>query len=585
MLTGSALLMAAALVIALTGGFRTELAHVRVSAQWPIVASVGAWLLLVTEWRRSPFRTQGIRTFCVAAIAAERSGATIALGLVLVTVAAGVTFGVRTAAGADPYGYVSQALLWAHGNPVQFQTPLAFAAPWPRADLAFCPLGYRPSYVSGIVVPTYAPGLPLQMAALARPFGLSAVWLVVPLLGGLVVWATYRLGRCVCRHELSALLAAVMVACSPIFLFQVMQPMSDVPTTGWWLLAVVAALEASSVGALGSGLAASLAILTRPNLALLLLPVGAYACASEPFSSRRGVVRAALFAAGAVPGVALVAAIQAVLYGSPFVSGYGAVRAIYDLAHARDNLMRYPVWLYSSHSLFVFLGFCAIPVAGFLPGLDREQRHRLVRHGVLGLGFVGTLFLSYLFYLPFEHWTFLRFMLPAIPVLIVLALSTADTIASTFSLSARSLAITFVACTLPTYYLSFAVHGEAFALKDYFHNQYIEAADRIRAETPDSAAIIGLLQSGSLRLYANRLTLRYDLVPHEWLGGAISFLDRSGHPSYLALHSEELAGFAKRFGPEADIVLRRAPSIPVGARGTVTLFGPLSSAGSFDKPR
>jgi hypothetical protein len=579
MLTGSALLMAVALVIALTGGFRTELAHVRVSAQWPIVASIGAWVLLVTDWRRSPFRTRGVRTFCVAAIAAERSGARLALGLVLVTVAAGLAFGAHAAAGADPYGYVSQALLWARGNPVQFQTPLAFAAPWPEANFTFCPLGYRPSWVSGIVVPTYAAGLPLQMAALARPFGLNAVWLVVPLLGGLVVWATYRLGLSVCRHQLSALLAAVMIACSPIFLFQLMQPMSDVPTTGWWLLAVVAALEGSSVGALGSGLASSLAILTRPNLALLLLPVCAYAVGSEPFSSRRALIRATLFVVGAVPGVALVAAIQAVLYGSPIVSGYGAVGAIYDLARAQDNLRRYPVWLYSSHSLFVFLGLGAIPVAGFLPGLDREQRHRLLRHGVLGLGFVGTVFLSYLFYLPFEHWTFVRFMLPAIPVLIVLALGTADAVASTFSLSARSLTLTFVACTLPTYYLSFAVHGEAFALRSAFRNQYVDAAARIRTATPDSAAVIGLLQTGSLRLYANRLTLRYDLVPKEWLSGAISFLDRSGHPAYLALHSEELAGFTKRFGSGADALLRRTPSLPMDVRGNVMLFGPLASAG------
>jgi Alg9-like mannosyltransferase family len=577
-LTGSAVLMAVALLIALTGGFRTEIAHVRVSAQWPIVSSVGAWLLLVVDyWRRSSDRTRGLRPFAVAAIAAERRGTAVALGLVALTIAAGVAFGARAAAGADPYGYVSQGMLWASGNPVQFQTSLAFAAPWPDAERAFCPLGYRPGDISGIVVPTYAAGLPLQMAALARPFGPTGVWLAVPLLGGLLVSATYRLGVGVCRHKLCALLAAILVACSPVFLFQLMQPMSDVPTSAWWMLALVAALEGTPVGALGSGFAASLGILTRPNLALLLLPVCAYAYGAEPLPSRRGFVRVALFLAAAVPGVALAAAINTVLYGSAIVSGYGTLSGIYDLTYAKDNLMRYPAWLYSSHSLFVFLGLCSIPAAAFLTSLDREQRHHLRRQGFLGLGFAGTVLLSYLFYQPFDHWTFLRFVLPAIPVLIVLALSTVDAIAKTASLTARSLVLTLVACTLPAYYLSFAVHGEALALKGGYRELYVDAADRVRTATPASAAIVGLLQTGSLRFYANRLTLRYDLIPQDGLGRALTFLDRSGHPAYVALHAEETAGFAARFGVDADAVLRQAPSLRMDTRGTVTLYGPLGS--------
>lgn len=573
-LTASAVLMAAALLIALTGGFRTEVAHVRVSAQWPIVSSVGAWLLLVVDWLRSPLRARGLRLFGVAAIAAERRGTAVAVGLVAATMVAGLAFGARVAAGADPYGYVSQGLLWARGNPVQLQTPLAFEAPWPDADRAFCPLGYRPSYVRGIVVPTYPPGLPLQMAALTRLFGPNGVWLAVPLLGGLLMWATYRLGLCVCGRKLCALLAAILVACSPVFLGQLMQPMSDLPATAWWLLAVVAALEGGTVGALGSGLAASLAILTRPNLALLLLPVCAYVYGAESFPSRRGFARVALFAAGAVPGVALAAAIHSVLYGSPIVSGYGALGGIYEVAHARENLLRYPAWLYSSHSLFVFVGLCSIPAAMLQPALDRNQRHHLLRHGLLALGFAGTVLLSYLFYQPFEHWTYLRFVLPAIPVLIVLALSTVDTVARSISPAARSVAVAFVACTLPTYYLSYAVHGEAFAPKRAYRELYVDAADRIRGATPDSAAVIGLSQTGSLRFYANRLTLRYDLIPPEWLGRAVRFLDRSGHPSYVVLHSAESDDFAKRFGADADAVLR-TPSLRVDERGTVTLYGPL----------
>ena len=245
-LIGSALLMAVPLLIASTGGFRTELAHVRVSAQWPIVSSVGAWLLLVIDWRRSRFRARGLQPFAVAAIAAERRGTAVALGLVVATIAAGVAFGARAAAGADPYAYVSQGLL-----------------------------------------------------------------------------------------------------------------------------------------------------------------------------TRR---------------------------------------------------------LHASHLLFELC----------------RPRGSLRAEGA-------------------------------------------------------------------------------------YRDLYADAADRIRTETPGPAAIIGLRQSGTLRLYANRLTVRYDYIPQEWLGRAISFLDRSGHPSYVALHSEESGEFAARFGADADAVLRRAASLVVDTRGTVTLYGPVGS--------
>ena len=45
-----------------------------------------------------------------------------------------------------------------------------------------------------------------------------------------------------------------------------MQPLSDVPATAWWLTSIVAALDGSYAGAIGSGLCASLAIVVRPNL-------------------------------------------------------------------------------------------------------------------------------------------------------------------------------------------------------------------------------------------------------------------------------------------------------------------------------
>ena len=114
-------------------------------------------------------------------------------------------------------------------------------------------------------------------------------------------------------------------------------------------------------------------------------------------------------------------------------------------------------------------------------------------------------------------------------------------------------------------------------MKSGYRELYVDVADRIRTATPVSAAVIGLRQSGTLRLYANRLTVRYDFIPRESLGRAISFLNRSGHPTYVALHRRRSPRFAARFGADADAALRRAPSLVVDTRGTVTLYGPLDS--------
>src|SRR5262249_50385789 len=70
-------------------------------------------------------------------------------------------FGIRAAGGADAFGYISQARLWAERRLV---------APDPLAPLAqhlgraVAPLGYTLASTPDAIVPIYSPGLPLLMA-------------------------------------------------------------------------------------------------------------------------------------------------------------------------------------------------------------------------------------------------------------------------------------------------------------------------------------------------------------------------------------------------------------------------------------
>src|ERR1041384_6144989 len=182
-----------------------------------------------------------------------RTTTKLAIALTLLTFAYGAGFSTYTASGADSYGYVSEADLLLKGTLV-VDEPLLGDFTWRQADWTLTPLGYLPAS-GGTMVPLYAPGLPLLMAAFKAVGGEIALYLVVPLLGALAVWLTYRLGLKFGDGD-RALLAAFALLVSPIFLTRMVWPMSDVPAMAWWLAAVVLAVEPSLARSALSGGAA-----------------------------------------------------------------------------------------------------------------------------------------------------------------------------------------------------------------------------------------------------------------------------------------------------------------------------------------
>ena len=192
----------------------------------------------------------------------------------LAVVGLGFWKGAFVAGGADSYGYLSQARLWAHGT-LQIEQPIMTAVSWPFSDMSLAPLGYRPAPHGPFIVPVYAPGLPMVMAVFERVAGSEAVFYVVPLLGGVAVWATYLMGTMI-AGPMVGLAAAVLLATSPVFLYQLMSPMSDVPVTAWWALCLALLPFKRRAATLAAGLLAGIAILTRPNLVPILCVPGLF---------------------------------------------------------------------------------------------------------------------------------------------------------------------------------------------------------------------------------------------------------------------------------------------------------------------
>ena len=203
----------------------------------------------------------------------ERAAPWMALAAAIGALAAGLLWGTRAAGGSDSYCYIGQAEEFAAGRAILHE-PLAATVSLPRADLVFAPVGFVPSPKGG-AVPMCAPGLSLVMAIAWKAGGERALHAVVPALGGLCVWCAFLLGRRVSGATAGAW-AAILLSCSPVFLYQAVQPMSDVPAAAFWSAALVLIGRGDSRGHWAAGAIASLAILTRPNIAPVVLQLVAY---------------------------------------------------------------------------------------------------------------------------------------------------------------------------------------------------------------------------------------------------------------------------------------------------------------------
>jgi len=438
----------------------------------------------------------------------------------VVSMAMAIRFGIFVAGGADSYGYVSQASLWAEGRLV---TPDPLADVEPVLGMASPPLGYRLARTPGAIVPIYAPGLPMAMAVALKIAGPTAVYYVVPILGALAVWLTYVLGARV-DQPVTGMIAAVLFAFSPLFIFHTLEPMSDVPVTAWWLLAWVLAISPARSAALGAGLAVSAAVLTRPNLVPLAIVLAAVVAANRPL-----LPRLALFAAGSIPGCLIVAAINAYLYGSPLEPGYGPLASAYVWDRWRENLRRYGGWMIDLNSPGVLLAFLA-------PLVTR------VRFALAMLAFFALLLASYVFYLVFDTWPFLRFLLPAFPLLFVLASAVVMRGLDYVPIALRTSAVFLLCVLMPIWFVAKADRLTVFDIQRAEH-RYRAVGEEIGRTLPANAIVVTQIQSGSVRLYGGRMTARWDFIEAARFDGTIEALRQAGYEPYLLLEDWEIPLF------------------------------------------
>jgi Dolichyl-phosphate-mannose-protein mannosyltransferase len=535
----AAILGTYAATVAMTGGFDIRVGGVRVrSHAWirpalPAAILAGIWLIAVRR-RLAAGAARAWPTF-ESAVAARA----LVAGAVLWTAAAGIFFGTFAAGGADSYGYVSQAMLLAEGR-LTDTVPRDLVTEFRLPPWTLTPLGFVPGRGPAVIAPTYPPGFPLLMAP-AAAVSAAGVYFVVPLFGILAIWLSYRLGLAM-GDPLAGGVAAVLVSVSPTFVFQVVQPMGDVPVTAFWLASLLLATRGTAAAASGSGVAASIAILIRPNLApLAVLPAALFVSSAGPGAGAR-LKGAAAYVAALIPAGAALAWIQYVRYGSALASGYGDLGLLFGTDNIVPNLAHYPRWLTDTHTPFIWLFLLGPAVLVRQPARARSLTWAAVLFSAIALA-------VYLPYVQFgaHEWTYSRFLLPAIPLMLLGATAAALTLIRRLPPGGRTAATLALFGGVAVFCLITAERRFAFELRAG-EQRYVKAGEFVRQRLPENGIVLASQHSGSVRLYGRRPIVRWDLVARDELDSTVAKLRASGRMPFMVVDDFEMKAFRARFG-------------------------------------
>ncbi len=450
----------------------------------------------------------------------------------------GLRYGSFAAAGSDSYGYVSQARLWLNGT-LRLAQPWVEQFSWPDREWMFAPLGYRPHGTDGTIVPTYPPGLSMVMALFSAVFGENGPFFVAPASGAALVWFTYALGREATGGRGAGAIAAVLLTASPAFLNHVMVPMSDVPAAaGWALVALLLMKGGGRRYASAAGWVAGLTLLIRPNLFLLaLMPAVLW----RPWGKTHDALLK--YAIGLAPSLVALMALNVYLYGGPLTFGYGTLLESYGFASLPANVSNHVAWLAQTQTPLVFLAFIPLIVRGALGGGTNAVSPRASLFALFALTF-----LSYAFYSPFDHWFYLRFLLPAYPALFVLLAAAIVWIAAKVPIVAR-VPLAAVICTIIVASGAKVARDTGIFNSADYERRHIRAAEALALHAPANAMVLSVQHSGSVRYYANRITLRYDWLKEDQLDTAVRDMLAAGFQPFMVVDDWEADEFRHRFSP------------------------------------
>jgi hypothetical protein len=537
-----------AIAVAASGGISINRGPVHIRAHSMVMPALIALASMALVLRRGLGPAAAALAWWGRAIARRASGIAIALAVVAASV--GILWGSHVAGGSDSYCYLHQAELFASGH-VRDEQPLARELPWPNAVRTLAPISQVPAADgSAATAPACPPGYPLVLALARWIGGRAGMFAVVPITGLLAVWCTFLIGRRL-AGPLAGVIAAILLLASPIFLYQVVQPMTDVPAAALWAVVILLASGArtSTRAAAWAGLATGMALLVRPNLAPIALVPLALAVRRDADLSLKGALRTCVvFGAAAAPAFVVLVAINRAMHGGAVDSGYGRVEDLFASSRIPGNLSRYLGWLIGSQTP-VILAALAAP---FL--LPRQSDARRLATALLVLA--GLTLACYLPYVQWDAWWFVRFLLPALPGLCALTAAAgvaavsrgrAGIVAPEQVRSRRGAVLVAAVSVLAVLLAIEAEQRAAFRLRD-MEARYRVVGEYVARMLPPDAVVFADIESGSVRFYSGRLTVYLNVLDPAWLDRALALMQAHGRRPYFVLEAIEEQDFRAKFG-------------------------------------
>ena len=461
----------------------------------------------------------------------------------------GVVRGTWSVGGSDSSCYALMAQAMAAGD-LQPTSALAVDAPWPDAARTLAPGGFIPSAVRpDAASPICAPGMSVLMAPLAAAFGRDAIFWLVPLSGAALVWSAYLIARRLAGGAAGAV-AAILTATSPIVLYQVVQPMNDVLTAALWMAAFAIVIDRPEglsphdsgalhdsetrgdkpLGLSIAGLLVGIAILVRPNLAPLAVVVAMIPLALRQSRPARSI---ALMAVAAFPGLVALLWLNDALYGGMFASGYGEATRLFTVSNVGPNVTNFADAMFQTQNIVPALALAA-------PILFKDEQRRL---SIVLLAAALAVIAIYLLYQPYPEWWYLRFLIPALVLLLILASAVAVEAAARARIGGLIPIVVVLLAILGT---RAAGNRQAFELQR-MEGRYRDSATLVADRLPPTAVLITVWQSGSVRFHADREAVMWDALDPDWLDRAVTWLTARGRQPYFLFERREEPEFRARF--------------------------------------
>ena len=147
----------------------------------------------------------------------------------------------------------------------------------------------------------------------------------------------------------------------------------------------------------------------------------------------------------------------------------------------------------------------------------------------------------YLLYSPYPEWWYLRFLIPAIVVLLILASAVSVHLLSKANMGGL---IPIAAVLLGIIGARAAGDRDAFNLQR-MEGRYRVSAELVRDRLPANAVLITVWQSGSMRFHAGREIVMWDSLDPSWLDRAITWLRSQGAAAVFSVRASRRAGISR----------------------------------------